>query len=273
MADEQASRSPAPQESAPEGGGSAAPRGARAQRGPSRRTVAREQRRRRSEGRRSRRRRIYLLGGSLVALALIAGLVLPSLGGLTTQTTVEQPDGSAPAVGEEVAIQPGGIVEPDAEITYSTSPPTSGPRLETPAPWGVHDEQVPNEALVRNLHVGGIAFNYGAADETALAGLLSFVETLPDYPGCYVAHPYPGVPDGEVTLTAWGWTHTVPLADTAEMEAFVESHRNQGEAYLGPDCTGAAADAAPTPDAASPTPEAASPTPAPDAAATPESAS
>ncbi len=253
MADEQDSRSPAAPEGAPDDGGHAAsPRGARAQRGPSRRTVAREQRRRRSEGRRSRRRRIYLLGGSLVALALIAGLVLPSLGGLTAPTTAEQPqDDIAPAVGQEVAIQPGGIVDPGTTITYSTSPPTSGPRLETPAAWGVHDEQVANEAIVRNLHVGGIAFNYGAADDAALAGLLSFVETQPGYPGCYVVHPYASVPDGEATLTAWGWTHTVPLTDTAGMEAFVESHRNQGEAYLGPDCA-----AAPAPTGAFPTPEA-----------------
>ena len=34
--------------------------------------------------------------------------------------------------------------------------------------------------------------------------LRRFVEELPRYPGCYVVHPYGGVPAGRVTLTAWG---------------------------------------------------------------------
>ena len=65
-----------------------------------------------------------------------------------------------------------------------------------------------------------------------MTGLNRFVASLPGYPNCYVVHPYPGLADGSVTLTAWGWTHAVELADTAAMEAFAADHRNQAPRFI-----------------------------------------
>ncbi len=205
---------------------------------PSRRTVAREQRRRRSESKRSRRRRFYMIGGSAIALALIAGLVLPSVGGLGVPAATDRPpvEDRGPLTGTEIDIQPGSLIEPGTEITYTTTPPTSGPRLESAAAWGVHGEQVPDEIIVRNLEQGAVVFNHGLAEESALADLQSFVEGLEGYPGCYIVQPYPGVPDGSVTLTSWGWTHTAELSDKTAMDEFVIDHRNQAPLFLDNNC-------------------------------------
>ena len=218
-------------------------------RGPSRNTVSREQRRRRSEARRSRRRRLYLIGGGLVAAALIAGLFVPSLN--VQPSSTEQPQTTPiPVVGTEVETQDNGVLEPGASATYATSPPTSGLSLEDGATWGALDAQAPNEAVVRNLTEGGVVFNYGAAGEEEVATLRSFVAGLDGYPGCYVVQPYDGVGDGQVTLTAWGWTHTVALDDTESMSSFVASRRNQAPLFIDGRC-GAPA---PTPTPAPPTP-------------------
>lgn len=196
-------------------------------RGPSRRTAAREDRRRRAESRRSRKRKFYMAGGLVIALALIAGLALPSFGIVNQTTDVPQ---AQPRAGTQLAIQDGDTLEPGATAVYDTDPPTSGPSWAEGARWGVQTEQQPNEAVVRNLRNGAIVFNYALADESAVADLRAFVEGLDGYPDCYLMQPHSAVAEGGVSLAAWGWTTEPPVAldDTAAMQAFVNDHRANG---------------------------------------------
>ena len=205
----------------------AAQRAAADRRGPSRRTAAREERRSRAASRRARKRRFYMAGGLVIALALIAGLALPSFGIVNQTTDVPQ---AQPRAGTQLAIQDGDTLEPGATADYDTDPPTSGPSWAEGADWGVQTEQQPNEAVVRNLRNGAIVFNYALADESAVADLQAFVEGLDGYPDCYVMQPHSAVPDGAVSLAAWGWTTKPPVApdDTAAMQAFVDSRRANG---------------------------------------------
>ena len=204
---------------------SAAARAAADRRGPSRRTAAREERRRRAGTRRARKRRLYMAGGLIIALALIAGLALPSFGIVNTTTDVPQAE---PSAGTQLAVQEGDTLEAGETAEYDTDPPTSGPSWAEGAPWGVQTEQQPNEAVVRNLRNGGVVFNYALSDESAVAGLQAFVEGLDGYPDCYVMQPHSGVPGGSVSLAAWGWTTTAAPTDTAAMQSFVEDHRAEG---------------------------------------------
>ena len=222
----------------------------RPERQASRRTVARDERRRRSARKGSRRRWLIGIGGGTIAFMLIAGLFLPSVNfGSTTST--DQPD-DAPLSGTEVPVQPGDIIEPDAAHEgYSTLPPTSGPRYAEPAPWGVHDTQIADETVVRNLEVGAVVFNYNLESEAEVTDLRQLVEALPGYPGCYVVHPYADVPAGSVTLTAWGWSQQVASVDRFLLQTFADDHVNNGPQFLGLSC--GALPAIPTPDSATPT--------------------
>ncbi len=211
----------------PQSDSAAAQRAAADRRGPSRRTAAREERRSRAASRRARKRRFYMAGGLVIALALIAGLALPSFGIVNQTTDVPQ---AQPRAGTQLAIQDGDMLEPGATAEYDTNPPTSGPSWAEGADWGVQTEQQPNEAVVRNLRNGAIVFNYALADETAVAGLRAFVEGLDGYPDCYVMQPHSAVAEGAVSLAAWGWTTEPPVApdDTTAMRSFVDSHRANG---------------------------------------------
>lgn len=222
MPADQERQPPAPEAATESGAGSGQTSAAgRKPRVPSKRTVAREARRRRSESKRTRRRRFYLAGGSIIALALIAGLVLPSVGPLGLPDSAPPPSEQRALAGAEVDIPPGG-----------DAPPTTGAGAAEGASWGIHTERVPDEVIVRNLEEGSIVFNHNLADEADAASLEGFVESLPGYPNCYVIHPYPGLADGGVTLTAWGWADAVDLEDTAAMEAFAADHRNQGPRFI-----------------------------------------
>ena len=211
----------------PQSESAVAQRAAADRRGPSRRTAAREERRSRAASRRARKRRFYMVGGLVISLALIAGLTLPLFGIVNQTTDVPQ---AQPRAGTQLAIQDGDALEPGATAEYDTDPPTSGPSWAEGAPWGVQTEQQPNEAVVRNLRNGAIVFNYALADESAIADLQAFVERLDGYPDCYVMQPHSAVPEGAVSLAAWGWTTEPPVApdDTAAMQAFVDSHRANG---------------------------------------------
>ena len=125
---------------------------------PLRRTISREERRGSAPtAKRSRRRRIYMAGGMIIALALIAGLALPSIG---LGTTGDLPVSERELAGTLVDEQPHEIIEPGADADYSTSPPTSGPSYDEPVAWGIYTEQIADESIVRNLQYGAIVFNH-----------------------------------------------------------------------------------------------------------------
>ena len=170
---------------------------------------------------RARKRRFFMAGGLIIALMLITGLALPSFG-ITSTPTVPEPRGVA---GQQLAIQEGDLLASGETAEYQTSPPTSGPSWAEGVAWGAHEEQVANEAVVRNLRNGGIVFNYQLASGSQRTELQAFVESLPGYPDCYVVQPHADVVEGEIELTAWGWRHVVTPSETGAMRDFVDDHR------------------------------------------------
>ena len=210
-------------------GGSWAPRT-----GPSKSTEARDERRRRAQARKARRRLFYGLGGGAIAAALIAGLVLPSLGNIgglggghtaADDGNAASAQGTLPSVGTEIAVLPG-----------AGSPPTTGTSEAALVTWGVHDSQVADEAVVRNLERGAVVLNYNLTDEFAVQDLVAFAEAQPGFPGCFVMHPHEGVTAGTVTLTSWGWLQNYAGTDKAGMQGFIQDHRNSGAQYVDATC-------------------------------------
>ncbi len=220
-------------------------------RGPSRRTEAREVRRRRSVARKARRRLLLTIGGGTIALALILGLVIPSVGNIATPNSDGANTGNPPSVGTQSAIQEGGLIEPGAEHEpYARLPPTSGPRYATGAAWGVHEEPVADELVLRNLEQGGVAMNHNLADEAQREEMLTFFEEQQSIaPGCLILRPYPDLAPGAVALTAWGWSDSFAGLDRSGVQAFIDDHRNQGPEYVGVNC---GANVAPEPETNAP---------------------
>ena len=113
-----------------------------------------------------------MAGGLIIAFALITGLALPSFGINPTPTAPEQRE----VAGTQLAIQEGDLLDPGETAEYDTSPPTSGPSWAEAAAWGTHEEQAPDEAVVRNLRNGAVVFNYSLASEAQRTELEAFVE-------------------------------------------------------------------------------------------------
>lgn len=203
---------------------------------PSRNTIARQERRLRSDAKKTRKRRLYTAGGSLIALALIAGLVLPSIGGGSGSSSPGNQDVVVKErEGTEVEIQVGEVIADTSSTIYATTPPTSGPRLEQPSDWGVHVEQIPDGQAVRNLEYGAVIFNHGLAGED-LDKLSEFAKAQQGYPGCFIVHPHPAIKPGQVIMTSWGWLHEVRAENQESMQKFVDDHRNKGPLFVDNAC-------------------------------------
>lgn len=148
-------------------------------------------------------------------------------------------DGTSGEVGcgaryEQHPPDPGLHVEPDASITWSTNPPSSGTHFAVWARWGIHQEIVPRGHYVHNLEHGGVAVLYRciAPDcrptQTALEAL---VRGLPPEPRCTGS----GVPrrivltedpliDSPVAAASWGFTYRADCFDEGSLRAFILAH-------------------------------------------------
>jgi hypothetical protein len=211
----------------------------------SRRTIARDERRARSAQKKTRRRNIYLIGGSILALALVLSLLLPSLpfatgtpsnsGNDTPRVNEDTPAniGTAVAILDALHIDPGELHTP-----YNSVPPTSGPHYFTPVNWGNYNEPIVDEFVVHNMEHGGVIISHNLTDEGQIDLLTEFVSNQPGYPGCLITRPYAEIAEGTIALTAWGWVQEFEGLDTDGMQLFIDSHKDRGPENLGPNCGG-----------------------------------
>jgi hypothetical protein len=165
-------------------------------------------RQRRAEAPEGRNRRLLLIGAGLVAVAAIAaGAVAAYLafgGGSSADETLRT---AGCTIEKQPAQEATHVQELPEGFEYNTSPPTSGPHLDIPAPWDIYSEPVEQIRLVHNLEHGGVVVQYG---EDVPAPTVDRIRDwyLEDPNGIVVA-PLPELGD-ELTLGAWTAPDPVP---------------------------------------------------------------
>ena len=153
---------------------------------------------------------------------LVASLAIFVGGGLTALLLAAV---LSPRPGEAVASQGNEhITEAQmGQFAYNTTPPTSGPHLDSLAPWGVRDEPIPNELQVHNLEDGGVIVHYDCPD-----GCPDLVAQLQDIVGRYrdevVLEPYPGMKT-RIALTAWQRIDQFDQFDEKRIVRFIRAYR------------------------------------------------
>ncbi len=156
---------------------------------------------------------------------------LTRLGGARPQPEMVRPALAAAAAkggpGRAVPVQPypylSGPGEPHPP--YSSSPPTSGPRLAFIADWGVHRVPVPLELQAHNLEHGGALLQYNCP--RGCPDLVDKLEALARERDLVLVAPYPWMKP-RLALTAWGRLETLDSFEEPRVRAFLD-------AYLGRD--------------------------------------
>ena len=91
---------------------------------------------------------------------------------------------------------------------YNSSPPTSGPHIGSIAPWGLHDEPIPDEMQVHNLEDGGVLIQY--REDELSDEQVEELEEIGVTTGRkhVIVAPYP---DMEHTIALTAWNRILPL--------------------------------------------------------------
>ncbi len=166
----------------------------------------------------TRRSNMITLAIALVIIAAVAFFVINERS--TDNKSVAAPEGVAAAdagcdPAEEHEEEGNEHVDPNAEVEYETSPPTSGdhwpPELVSDA--GFYPSEVPEESLVHNLEHGQIVIWYDSAASSDLReDLEAFTESQNDLDALpagattapIITVPYDDIPEGKTyVMTAW----------------------------------------------------------------------
>jgi hypothetical protein len=121
----------------------------------------------------------------------------------------------------ERILEPSSIhVLPGAEVTFTYSPPTSGPhRFPAPSP-GVYDSPIDEPTQVAALEEGAVILQYGSGVDAAAIAVL---EQLRVEDGVIVA---PGVrpfdDSAAVAFTAWGHRQLCTTVDVSTAQTFID---------------------------------------------------
>lgn len=111
----------------------------------------------------------------------------------------------------------------EEHVGYNTSPPTSGPHLNQKAPWGVSEEQIPDELQVHNLEDGGVIIHYDPAkvDDATKTNLINVVNHYTDK---VILEPYADL-ETPIVLTAWTRIATLEAFDENAITSFISAYR------------------------------------------------
>jgi uncharacterized protein DUF3105 len=113
-------------------------------------------------------------------------------------------------------LKPRHLASPDANVTYNSSPPSSGPHFQSPAPWAIYDEPVKQTILVHNLEHGGVVIQYGDVGEETVKDIQAFYQ---DDPYGLVVAPNPKL-GKKIALTAWNEpAYPTDQSDLSEVDA------------------------------------------------------
>jgi len=131
--------------------------------------------------------------------------------------------------GKYVEIQEAKEIQPgEGHPAYNTTPPTSGWYWREEAPWGIHNEPIPDEVQVYNLLRGGILIQYGPeADAELIAKLEELAKAQGANYNKLILAPYPKL-DFKIALTAWGRIDKFDEFDEERIIRFIEEWANKG---------------------------------------------
>ena len=196
--------------------------------------------------RRATRRRWLRYGGGgaaiLVAAAFIVSLFLPGLPFGRQGGGVDPAESGAQVPGLRIEDQGTAHISPgDSHPEYNSQPATSGwhyssghgiafgtgSSLPAPAPWGIYDEEIPDEILIHNLEHGGIGIHYNCPE-----GCSELVRSLVETSRLgrkVIVSPYSGI-STRIALTAWNYLDVFDEYDEARIREFIAAHESSANA-------------------------------------------
>ena len=151
----------------------------------------------------------------IIGVAAASGLVY-GLIALSRQNESARPGEAFPSQGEQH------IAVGSAHPAYNSNPPTSGWHYATPADWGVHVNELPDEQILHNLEHGGIWISYKGIADAEKAEL----ERISRTDSKIIVTPR-SANDSAIALASWGRVQKLMEFDAAVIVKFIKANKNK----------------------------------------------
>ncbi len=165
----------------------------------------------------------YIAASVVIAILVIGGFAVGGLAGLAPSASDAAGSSNeyVEGVGEAHPIMPTRqhVLE-GQEVTYSTTPPTSGDHWDFWARCGFYEKGLPDERIVHNLEHGNIVVSYNLTAPEEVAQLKDLMDNFDLAPAWAVTRFYNKIPEGSVALAAWGVLDTMTGVDEDRIEKF-----------------------------------------------------
>ncbi|CAN5702402.1 hypothetical protein BH24ACT26_BH24ACT26_05080 [soil metagenome] len=185
-----------------------------------------EQRRRDAQRRAARRGNLVTVGIAVAVAAVVAVLVWQGRAAENAPVGGDAAEAGCTPI-ETHPIEGQEHVEQGTDVTYETTPPTSGNHFPTPADPGFYPSPIAEEALVHNLEHGQIVIWYraGASQDT-----IDDIEQIVDQePITTLAAPYEGVEEPhDLVLTGWGTSQSCSGVSQEVVDRFRTRFQGRG---------------------------------------------
>ena len=186
-----------------------------------------------SRPRKKRTNKFYLVASLLIAVLVIAGFAVGSIGpggggGVRTRAGDLVRFQSGIGVAQEIGTR---NHRPEGEtVPYDSFPPTSGDHWPPSAlvECGFYPEGLRDERIVHHLEHGQIVVSYNLPDQAQVDQLRRVIEGIGLANVWGVTRFYDKLPEGQVTVAAWGVLDTMEGVDAARIGGFFEYAGNLG---------------------------------------------
>ena len=167
----------------------------------------------------------YIAASGVIAFLVIAGFVVGGINLGGAGDSVGRSSEYVEGIGEQHPIMPTRLhVSEDENVSYSTTPPTSGDHWDWWARCGFYEDGLPDERIVHNLEHGNIVVSYNLAPGAELDRLKDFMDNFELAPAWAVTRFYDDIPEGTVALSAWGVLDTMDGVEEERIEEFFRSY-------------------------------------------------
>ena len=168
----------------------------------------------------------FIGAAGVFATMIIGSFALSSFVGTGGSSAGAGASGLVEGVGTSVPIMASDHIPVDQTVSYSTTPPTSGPHWPPgeQARCGIYDEEMPDEQIVHNLEHGNVVISYNLPDPEEADNLIEVAKDLPGLSRWGIVRPYSKIEPGTVAMTAWGIIDGFQGVDEARMRIFFETY-------------------------------------------------
>ncbi len=194
----------------------------------------------------------FILVVSIIIAALVIGsfalvTILQSIGGGPEDVALGTADAYVEGVGQKQEIMRTknhvdlNNLGTDDDVTYNSSPPTSGDHWSAAQSCGFYTEPILDERIVHNLEHSNIVISYNLPNDADVEALENFYNDLDESWRNHftVVRPYDEIEEGQIGLSAWGVMDVMDGIDRDRILRFYEHYVGR----LGPEgpvsCRGA----------------------------------